>query len=312
MKDILTQPPILAYPDFRRPFELHTDASGKGLGAVIYQDKRVIAFASRSLNKSEQNYSAFKLEFLALKWAVTEKFKDYLAINHFTALTDNNPLTYILTTAKLDATGQRWASALGEYNFDIKYRQGRKNIDADAMSRYPHEHMQEDGDSYIKIEDQSVKAICCSSSETPYIEIIPIANINIVDVTDTPGTPMAQIEYRQIRRQQREDALIERWRRTVIDGCLPDRQQCSTREDLFMRRHFDSLKIIRGVLYRIWKEGEHITYQLVLPEVYRPDVLKGLHNEIGHPGRDRTISLLRERYFWPGMAKDTAVCITIE
>jgi len=69
---------------------------------------------------------------------VTEKFSDYLATTHFTVLTDNNPLTYVLTTAKLDATGQRWSSALGQYSFDIFYRAGMKNQDADGLSRYPY------------------------------------------------------------------------------------------------------------------------------------------------------------------------------
>ena len=69
--------------------------------------KKVISYASRSLSKSEKNYSAYKLEYLALKWAVTEKYSDYLTGVHFTVLTDNNPLTHVLTSAKLDATGQR-------------------------------------------------------------------------------------------------------------------------------------------------------------------------------------------------------------
>ena len=68
--------------------------------------ERVIAFASRTLSKSERNYDAHKLEFLALKWAVTEKFHEYLYGGNFDVYTDNNPLTYVLTTAKLDATGQ--------------------------------------------------------------------------------------------------------------------------------------------------------------------------------------------------------------
>ena len=76
------------HPDFQDPFELHTDASGKGLGAILYQSqngqKKVIAYASRSLSRPERNYSAFKLEFFALKWAITEKFSDYLMNNHFT------------------------------------------------------------------------------------------------------------------------------------------------------------------------------------------------------------------------------------
>lgn len=140
MKKVLSSPPIIAYPNFSSPFELHVDASTSGLGAILYQKQdgknRVFTYASRA--KSEHNYSAFKLKFVALKWAVTEKFSDYLALYHISVLTDNNPLTYILTSAKLDATGQRWASALGEYSFDITYKAGLRNADADGMSRYPH------------------------------------------------------------------------------------------------------------------------------------------------------------------------------
>lgn len=90
---------------------------------VLYQEQndliRVIGYAGRALTKSEKNYSAYNLEFLALKWAITEKFSSYLTVNHFTVYTNNNPFTYIMTTAKMDAKGQRWASALGLYDFDI-------------------------------------------------------------------------------------------------------------------------------------------------------------------------------------------------
>ena len=110
-----------------------------GLRAVLYQQndgkKRVIAYASCSLRPSEKNYPAHKLEFLALKWAVVEKFHDYLYGTKFEAVTDNNPLTCIFTTAKLDATGQRWVASLSNYNFSIQYRSGKSNSDADGLSR---------------------------------------------------------------------------------------------------------------------------------------------------------------------------------
>ena len=86
IKERLTNPPVLGYANYQLPFTLHTDASGNGLGAALYQRKngadRVIAFASRSLKTSEKNYPAHKLEFLALKWAVCEKFHDYLYGGH--------------------------------------------------------------------------------------------------------------------------------------------------------------------------------------------------------------------------------------
>ena len=129
----------MTYADFKSPFILHTDASSNGLGAELYQNhdnqRRVIAYASRSLSTSERNYPAHKLEFPALKWAITDKFHVYLYGAEFQVFTDNNPLTYILTTAKLDATGHGWVAALSNYTFSISYKPGRNNTDADALSR---------------------------------------------------------------------------------------------------------------------------------------------------------------------------------
>ena len=150
--DHLTQPPILAYPEYSQPFVLHTDASIEGLGAVLYQRQnsvmRVIGYASRSLTPAEQRYHLHsgKLEFLALKWSVCEQFRDYLYYSQgFTVYTDNNPLTYILTSARLNATGHRWVAELSDFHFDIKYRPGKSNGDADALSRMPL-----DFESYMK------------------------------------------------------------------------------------------------------------------------------------------------------------------
>ena len=110
----------------KKPFRLHKDASDLGLGAVLYQQdekgkNRVIAYTSRSLSQSKKNYPAHKLEFLALKWAVTNRFHEYFYGGTFTVYTDNNPLTYVLTSAKLGATGQRWIAALANYNFSLHY-----------------------------------------------------------------------------------------------------------------------------------------------------------------------------------------------
>ena len=138
-----TESPILVYADFKAPFVLHTDASGDGLGAVLYQvqdgQKRVIAYTSRSLSKSERNYLVHKLEFLALKWAITDKFHEYLYGSEFQVYTVNNPLTYVLTTVKLDATEHRWVTALSNYTFSIIYKPGKGHHDVDALShiRWP-------------------------------------------------------------------------------------------------------------------------------------------------------------------------------
>ena len=78
------------------------------------------------------------MEFLAFKWAVTEKFHDYLFYaTSFTVYTDNNPLTYMLSSTKLSAVGHRWVAELADFNFNIKYRPGKSNIEADMLSRLP-------------------------------------------------------------------------------------------------------------------------------------------------------------------------------
>ena len=138
--DCLTSPPVMAYPDFSlHPFILHTDASEEGLGPVLYQKQngkvRVKGYASRTLNSAEQKYHLHsgKLEFLALKWAITEHFRYYLLYaSNFTVYTNNNPLTYVMRMAKLNATGHRWVAALADFN--IKHRPGRVHRDADFFS----------------------------------------------------------------------------------------------------------------------------------------------------------------------------------
>ena len=83
-----------------------------------------IAFGSRELKGGEAKYHSSKLEFLALKWAIMEQFREYLQYRPFTMLTDNNPLTYVLTTPNLDALGHRWVAALAGYNKTIRYLRG--------------------------------------------------------------------------------------------------------------------------------------------------------------------------------------------
>ena len=100
--------PVLVFPDFNIPFLLEMDASKEGLGVVLSQKQsdgryHPVTFRSRSLTLSEKNYHSSKLEFLALKWSVTEHFKEYLAYSPFVVRMDNNPLTYVLTTPNLDA-----------------------------------------------------------------------------------------------------------------------------------------------------------------------------------------------------------------
>ena len=140
LKQTIAKDVTLAFPNFDLPFKLSCDASRNGLGGWLEQVQpngkyRPIAFASRKTSNAERQYPVHKIEFLALKWCVTEKFKDYLYGKSFVIYTDNNPLTYVLKSAKLDATSQRWLSQLEQYDFTIQYKPGVNNIVAAAPNQ---------------------------------------------------------------------------------------------------------------------------------------------------------------------------------
>ena len=125
--------PILICPDFSVEFNLCTDTSDSGLGAVLQQGNQVVAYASRTLNKAEKQYSVIEKECLALVYAV-KQFRHYLLGQHFTIFTDHNPLIW-LSSQKMQGKLARWALSLQEYSFTIKYRKGSSNRNADSLSR---------------------------------------------------------------------------------------------------------------------------------------------------------------------------------
>ena len=111
----------------------------EGLGTVLSQNQtnghyHPVAYGSQVLTAHEKNYHSTKLEFLVLKWAVMEHFKEYLLYQPFLVRTDNNPLTYIMTTPNLDATGHQWVGALAKFNFWWEYQKGQDNTVADMLS----------------------------------------------------------------------------------------------------------------------------------------------------------------------------------
>ena len=169
LKSACLQAPILAFPDFDIPFLLQTDASRRGLGAVLSQKQadgwyHPIAYASRVMNETDQRYHSNKQEFLALKCAVTEQFHEYLSPygknrNELVVCTDNNPLTYIFSSANLDATGQHWVACLGSYN-SLEYQKGKDNTVADFLSQMNEHLPEEEVQEYLnKIPYPGVKAV---------------------------------------------------------------------------------------------------------------------------------------------------------
>ena len=317
LKKLCISTPILAYPDYKLPFVLHTDSSSEGLGAVLYQKQngklRVIAYASRSVSKSESHYPAHKLEFLALKWAVCEKFHEYLyGSNLFEVYTDNNPLTYVLSSAKLDACGQRWVAKLANYNFTIKYKSGLSNVEADALSRISWPEIladTEDLDVDLNCMDTHVvNAILAGSrSKTSLIESVSCSSKIIPPELSQDSDSSSNINW---MKEQRADPNLTVIIKLIESGQLQKRKQHGkdTSEVKSLLRIRKSLKLVKDILYRKAyidnSSSKKIQWQLVVPKAFRSRALAGCHDDVGYQGRMRTLSLLRERFFWPGMQSE--------
>ena len=138
LKNTLISAPILTYPRFDRPFILYTDASNTGLGAVLAQksdkgNEHVIAYASRTLNSAEVNYSTTERECLAAVWA-TKKFRTYLHGTEFDLVTDHAALKWLLNTSSPQGRTARWVLQLQEFSPRVVYRKGSEHANADALS----------------------------------------------------------------------------------------------------------------------------------------------------------------------------------
>ena len=304
-KELVTQmisPPVLCYPDFTKPFIVRVDASKQGLGAILCQKQesgevRVVAYGSRTLKKSEQNYSAHKLEFLALNWAISKQFHHYLyGADHFEVTTDHNPLAYLQSTAKLDAVGHHWMADLGVYNFNVTYKPGINNIDADALSRL---HSLPSGD--VCLPSEAIKS--WMNESTVAAECIAMQ----VDSTHYKGDLLPQKEAINWKEEQEQDVVLRQVKYFVARGKTPSRQEkesCSM-EVLQYLWDWKILVLRDDVLHRrrVAEDGSE-KFQLVLPGGFRDLVCVMVHDDMGHLGQDRSLALCKDRFWWPSMSKD--------
>lgn len=288
LKTVLTQTPVLAYADYSIPFAVYTDASNQGLGAVLSQvqegRERVIAYASRSLHPTERNdanYSSFKLELLALKWAVTEKFKDYLTGAKFTVYTDNNPVAH-LQTARLGAVEQRWVAQLASFSYDIKYRPGRSNTNADALSRFP---VTPTPETTLE-EDCEMGAAPCSAA-----------------VVLTPdGDEDISSNWEEAQASDPDIQTVRRYVEAQAAPKGPERQTLTPGTQKLLQQ-WNKLCVKGQILCRkVTDQHTHeIQYQVVCPSSRSHDVWKRVHEAAAHAGVERTLSRIRQRFYWPGM-----------
>ena len=184
LKRSLITAPVLCYPSFDSPFVLETDASIKGIGAILSQvqkddHRHPVAYASRSLTAAERNYGITELETLAVVWAITH-FHSYLYGQEVTVYTDHSAVQAILNTSSPSGKHARWWSKVygaGVRKIDIVHRSGKTNINADALSRNPQAPAPKEG-----IGENKLQVAVLSS--------VPITSINVLlQAEPLVGTP---------------------------------------------------------------------------------------------------------------------------
>jgi transposase InsO family protein len=332
LKRKLTEAPTLGYPDFKIPYILEVDASHLGLGAVLSQEQEngrvVLSYASRSLHRNEtnmDNYSSMKLELLALKWAVTVKYRDLLLGTDCVVYTDNDPLTYIQTTAKLGATELRWVGELAQFNLTIKHRSGRVNKNADSLSRKD-EHTTEvkrlEQVAVDKVDEHleqasthiasSVRACLDDTRQSVWFEELGVTPHRVEPIM---ASTIPSVSKDDLKKLQSSDRHIGCFKQLFQESTSPTgvRAKRLDREVKDLVQSWKCISVKDGVLYRTLVDQGTSFQQVLLPEALRKRVLKSVHDDLGHQGPSRTLSLLRKRCYWPFMSRDVEdYCVKCE
>ena len=328
LKTACLQAPILAFPDFNKPFLLETDASRRCLGAVLSQKQadgryHPIAYASRVMNETEQRYHSNKQEFLTLKWVVMEQFHEYLSPygknrNVFVVHTDNNPLTYIFSSANLDAAGQLWVAHLASYNFSLEYQKGKDNTVANFLSQMNESLPEEEVQEYLnKIPYPGVKAVLDNA-------IMPIEERAEQGVRPTPDCQgdcqeetvearparLATTNVTDWQQEQKEDPVLYQLTKHLrvphetFKAAL--HKVLDKKATVAYVKAKEQLLIKNGLLYRKTQQGQadEIVFQCVVPQRHRGATLDGCHREAAHQGQCCSTTLMQEHFWWPGMTRD--------
>ena len=300
LKQALSSAPVLVFPDMSKPFIINCDASCQAIGFLLAQEdssgrEHPIAFGGRSLSTCERNYSVSELEMLAMISAI-KQFHCYVVNTQFTVYTDHISLKY-LQSLKASTTGRllRWSLLLQQYDFDVKYKKGKCNLNVDALSRicYPmnSDMADEDNENIVAPIDNDANQL----------------DLNLVTDSDL-AEPVEVDEDASLRDMATEQSKCLECNpiiRYLELGELPK----DDREARKLVIESSEFAVNEGVLYHYYQprsKGSHRSYinQLVVPLSMRQSILNGYHEECSHPGFHRCYLSIRRKYYWKGLHRD--------
>ncbi|KAL6473492.1 hypothetical protein MHYP_G00170530 [Metynnis hypsauchen] len=340
LKHVLSNPPVVAFPDFSLPFFLYTDASCSAIGAVLAQKhsnhENVVAYASHVLTKAERRWSTYDRELWAIVWAVRH-FRHYLYKQPFVIITDHKPLVGLRKIPiDNDRTGRRarWALELDSFEWTVLYREGQSHSNADALSRRPDvnrpaEHItstQAFSSKVIKGESDPVTQ--SSPVSTPQHGNCHSTDFKPVDGTITLNTPqllrpasqcsseitsstfVLQLTEDELREKQHQDPFLSEVMSWKARGQRPLYWRMKKRSPVERAfwQEYHRLTFNNGVLCRkVYSPSSgSVLFQVIIPDVLQENVLKLLHGNpvVGHLSAEKVLKRAQQICYWPFMSRD--------
>lgn len=266
LKKSLCNSPVLATPDFSKPFTIHCDASNTGVGAVLTQglDEAPIAFASKKLAPEHKNYTTTEKECFGILFGI-EKFRPYVEGTKFTVVTDHIALKWLMRQQNLPDRLSRFITRLMPYSFEVVHRKGKSNLVPDALSR-----MFQDEDK-VDISTVDIEADWIS-------EIGVLSEVSVLECT-----PVKTDEW--------YNKMLNRCGEKALDEIFPF---CIRNGQLYIK------------IGSVGVRSNLCSYRKVVPESWRHRVMNEGHSEpcAGHLGVKKTIARIAERYYWPKMGRE--------
>jgi hypothetical protein len=267
LKVLLTTAPVLAQPDIEKPFDVYCDASGSGLGCVLMQEGRVIAYASRQLRRHEEHYPTHDLELAAMLHAL-KIWRHYLLENVYHIYTYHKSLKYIFTQSELNMRQRRWLELIKDYELEIHYHPGKANVVADALSR---------------------KALChcltMKTSDKTLCQEMEKLNLGMIQHGTSNHLKLESVILQQIIDAQRNDEGMEHIHEKIEAG----KADCFRKDD-------------QGVVWfnnRIVVPKNDEIRQQILDEAH-------LSRYSIHPGSTKMYHDLKQHYWWTKMKIEIA------